>query len=174
MTLRFLPIVGAALALSGCGASLSGLTTGSLFGGDSAPKAPQVTNDPTTRAMQVGSTAARAQKCGFNFDAVKLKTNFLAAETPALTNPADAGKLGQIYDTAFNGISKAVANQGEGYCTGHKTRTIKEALNRHLAGDYTPAPPEPQVDDDDGLFGSLSSDGSSSGVKQTLPTNNLE
>jgi hypothetical protein len=163
----------AALALSGCGASLPGLTTGSLFGGDSAPKAPQITNDPTTRAMQVGSTAARAQKCGFNFDPVKLKTNFLAAETPALTNPADAGKLSQIYDTAFSGISKAVANQGEGYCTAQKTRTIKEALNRHLAGDYTPTPPEPQPEEE-GLFGSLSSDGSSPGVKQTLPTNNLE
>lgn len=172
MKLRLLFGVLIATALSGCGASLPGLTTGSLFGSDAPKPAPQVVNDPTARAMQVGSTSARALKCGFNFDPVKLKTQFLAAETPALTNPADATRIGQIYDTAFNGISKAVASQGEAYCSPGKTRSIKEALNRHLAGDYTPSPPEPQAEEDDGLFGSFSSDGSSDGVKSRWPTDN--
>ena len=143
--------------MSGCGASIPGMTTGSLFGGDAAkPAAPQPTNDPTSRAMQVGSVSARALKCGFNFDAVKLRTQFLATESPALTNPADADKLGRMYDVAFNGISKAVADQGEAYCTPTKTQKIKEALNRHLAGDYTPAPPEPVVEES-GLFGDFGS-----------------
>jgi hypothetical protein len=146
--------------LTGCGASIGNMTTGSLFGGSSAaPAAPQVTNDPTSRAVQVGTTAARAQKCGFNFDAVKLRTQFIASESAALTNPADVSKLNQVYDIAFNGISKAVASKDEDYCSTNKTRTIKEALNRHLAGDYAPAAPEP-VADDGGLFGDVgSSDG---------------
>lgn len=146
--------------LGGCGASIPNLTTGSLFGGSSAAPAaaPQVSNDPTSRAIQVGTTSARAQKCGFNFDAVKLRTQFLATESA--TNPADAAKLGQVYDIAFNGVSKAVVAQSEDYCTPHKTATIKEALNRHLTGDYTPATPEP-VADDGGLFGDLGTSDSS-------------
>ena len=155
----------AGLLCSGCGASIGNITTGSLFGGSSsgaaAPAAPQVVNDPTARAMQVGTTSARAQKCGFNFDPVRLRTQFLAAEGPALTNPADAAKLSQIYDTSFNGLSKAVAGQGEDYCSASKTRKIKEALNRHLIGDYTPTPPE-VVADEGGLFGDVGA-GSSSG-----------
>ncbi len=159
---RMLVLLGAAIlpaALSGCGASLPGLSTGSLLGGEktAAAAAPQATNDPTSRAMQVGATAARAQKCGFNFDPVKLKTNYLAAEAAQLTTPSDAGKISQIYDTAFNGISKAVATQGESYCSEAKTRTIKEDLARHLAGDYTPRPPESQPDDS--LLGDMFSGG---------------
>jgi hypothetical protein len=98
-------------------------------------------------------------KCGFNFDATKLRTQFLATESPTLTNPADADKLGRMYDVAFNGISKAVADQGEAYCTPAKTQKIKEALNRHLAGDYTPAPPEPVVEESS-IFSDFGASGS--------------
>ncbi|MBK9078196.1 MAG: hypothetical protein WBP38_04015 [Hyphomicrobium sp.] len=174
MTSRFhLPALGLCLALSltlsGCGASLPGLSTGSLFGGDSAAKAPPPpANDPTSRAIQVGSTSARALKCGFNFDPVKLRTQFIANEAMATTTPADADKIGQVYDTAFRGVSKAISEQGEGYCSPHKTQTIKEALNRHLAGDYTPAPREPVEEDDGGLFGSLGG-GSGSEYKASNP-----
>lgn len=143
--------------LSGCGASLPGMSTGSLFGGDSAPKAPVApANDPTSRAVQVGTTSARALKCGFNFDPVKLRTQFLANETMTSANPADADKLGQIYDVSFRGVSKAVAGQSDEYCTTHKTNRIKLALNRHLAGDYAPEPPEP-VAEEEGLFSGFSS-----------------
>lgn len=158
------------LAMAGCGASLPGMTTGSLFGGDK-PTAPQATNDPISRAMQVGTTSARALKCGYNFDPAKLRSNYIAAETA--TNPADSQKIAQIYDTAFNGISRAVATQGEAYCSAEKTRTIKAALNRHLAGDYTPDPSAPVVDDG-GLFGSLGSSSSSQGVKMKYPTDNSD
>ena len=145
---------------SGCGASIPGLTTGSLFGGAPAKtEAAQIPNDPLSRTIQVGTTAARATKCGFNFDQAKLRTQFLAAETAA--NPADAAKLSQIYDVSFNGVSRAVAGKGEDYCSASKTGKIKEALNRHLAGDYTPAPPEPVVEEEDsgGLFGNPGASG---------------
>ncbi len=160
----------AAVLSSGCGASIGNMTTGSLFGGSStgtaAPAVPQVVNDPTARAIQVGTTSARAQKCGFNFDPVRLRTQFLAAENPVLTNPADAAKLSQIYDTSLNGLSKAVAGQGQDYCSADKTRKIKEALNRHLAGDYTPAPPEP-VEVESGIFGDLGAS-SSPGIDHSM------
>jgi hypothetical protein len=163
------------LSLSGCGASIPNLTTGSLFGGEAAkPAAPQVSNDPTSRAMQVGTTSARALKCGFNFDPVKLRTQFLAAEAPALTNPADVDKLNRIYDVSFNGVSKAVAEKGEDYCTPNKTQKIKEALNRHLTGDYTPTPPEPVVEEDGGLFGGFGSSSSESTYKDSNPMNRNE
>ncbi|MGQ0457602.1 MAG: hypothetical protein ACT4OU_11130 [Hyphomicrobium sp.] len=151
MTARVPLIALTAVCLAGCGASLPTFSTGSLFGGaaaTSAPPPPQ--NDPTARALQVGTTAARAQKCGFNFDPVKLRTQFLAAEGGA--SPADAEKLGRIYDTAYRGVGKAVVDQGEAYCSSQQTTKIKIALNRHLAGDYTPSPPEP-VEEEPSLFG---------------------
>lgn len=164
-------VVVAALSLSGCGASLPGLSTGSLFGGnsDAKPATPVVTNDPTSRALQVGSTVARAQKCGFNFDAVKLKNSYLAAEGPALTNPSDIARVTQVYDTSYSAVSKAVAGQpGDVYCSPAKTAKIKTALNRHLAGDYTPEPPEPVQEEEGGLFSGLSS-GSSSVAPNPAP-----
>ena len=164
-------VVVAALMLSGCGASLPGLSTGSLFGGktETTAAAPVITNDPTSRAFQVGATAARAQKCGFNFDAIKLKNNYLASEGPTLTNPSDIARVGQVYDTSYNAVTKAVAGQsGDAYCSPAKTAKIKTALNRHLAGDYTPEPPEPVQEEDGGLFSGLSS-GSSSTAPNPAP-----
>ena len=64
-------------------------------------------------------------------------------------------QLAKIYDTAFNGVTKAVAAQGEAYCSDTKVAQIKEALTRHLAGDYTPPPQAPAQDE--GIFGSLGS-----------------
>lgn len=151
MARHALALLGIATLLSGCGASLGNVTTGSLFGGAAKVPAPPP-NDPTARAMQVATTSARALKCGFNFDPAKLRTQFLASETAAA--PAESIKLIQIYDTAFSGISKAVAGQGEAYCSASKTGAIKQALNRHLAGDFTPTPPEPE-EVEEGIFGSL-------------------
>lgn len=135
------------LLLAGCGASIPGLSTSALTGAKPA----EAQNDPASRALQVGSTSARALKCGFNFDPVKLRSQFLAAEAAA--NPAGAGNLERIYDTGFNGVSKAVSGVGESYCTDAKIAGVKAALTRHLAGDYTPPPPAPA--EDDGLLGSL-------------------
>ncbi len=150
--LRTATVTALLMMVGGCGASIPGLSTSALT--PAKPAAPQ--NDPMSRALQVGSTAARALKCGFNFDPVKLRTQFLAAE--AVAAPTEADKTGKIYDTAFNGISKAVAGQSEAYCTEQKTADIKEALNRHLAGDYTPTPPKPQEPEDEGLFSGVPTD----------------
>lgn len=146
----------AGCSLAGCGATLPGMSTGSLFGGEAAKAPVAPNNDPTARAVQVGTTAARAVKCGFNFDPVKLRTQFLANETMASANPADADKLGQIYDVSYRGVSKAVAEQGDNYCSSQKTNRIKLALNRHLTGDYAPEAPEP-VAEEEGLFSGFSS-----------------
>jgi len=136
-----------AAGLTGCGASLPGLSTSAVS------KTPQDYNTPTNRAFQVASTSARAQKCGYNFDPVKLRTQFLAAE--GAVDPASVDQLGRIYDTAYNGTTKAISGQGENYCSSQKVATIKSALSRHLAGDYTPPPPAVE---DEGLFGALGSD----------------
>lgn len=154
------------LSLAGCGASLPGMSTGALIGGAKTPAAPA--NDPTSRAVQVGTTAARAQKCGFNFDPVKLRTQFLASETMASANPADADKLGQVYDVAYRGVSKAVSEEGDSYCSKNKTEKIKTALNRHLIGDYSPEPPEPVVEEE-GLFSGFGSTDGKSTYKDSNP-----
>ena len=123
-----------ALGVCGCGATLPGLSTGSLFGGDAPKAAPVAQNDVASRALQVGGTVARAQKCGFNFDALKLRTQFIAAESAL--NPADAANATQLYDVAYRGTSRAITGRGEDYCSGGKTTAIKAALTRHMAGDY--------------------------------------
>ncbi len=125
--------------LCGCSGA-SGLTTASVSGSGATATAPAApAHDVTSRALQVGTTAARATKCGYNFDPAKLKANFLAAE--AKINPADVPKAEQVYTVANNGIVRAVATKAD-YCTPSKTAEIKEDLTRHLAGDYSPRPPK--------------------------------
>lgn len=152
----------AALLVSACsgGPALPSLSTGSLSGnaegaGAAAPAETEAKNDPTQRAFQVASTSARAVKCGFNFDPVKLKQQFLAAEATQGTAVADIGKVEKIYDVSFNGITRGIAPK-EDYCTEAKSKEIKEDLTRHLAGDYTPkATKKVAAKDDGGFFGGL-------------------
>lgn len=152
----------ATVSLGGCGASLPKLpTTGSLLGGSNpVAKENRDPNDPVARAMGVAATSARALKCGYNFDPAKLKSQFLASE--AASAPTLGDKLSGVYDTAFSGVTKAISTkeQEEQYCTPDRTTRIKDALNRNLAGDYTP-PPSEAPEDTGGLFsgwGSNSSD----------------
>lgn len=161
----------ATAGLAGCSGSPS-LSTASIFGGEDKPAAPAgPVNTPTSRALQVGATAARATKCGYNFDANKLRSNFLAAEATQMPG-ADQTNVVKTYDTAYAGVSKAAAGQ-PGYCSETKTKDIKADLTRHLAGDYSPAPPKPVVEEDGGLFSGWGSGGSSaSEYKQTFPTDN--
>lgn len=165
---RIVFVAFSAVSLSGCGASLPSLSTGSLFGAKTPP--PASANDPLSRSMGVAATSARAVKCGYNFDPTKLRDQYIASETA--TNPADAAKLSQVYDTAFRGVSKAVAEKGSDYCSAGKTASIKSALNRHLAGDYTPAPPEGAEEQDEGIFGGMGS-GSSSSENQGANMQNI-
>lgn len=151
----------AAVSLGGCGASLPKLpTTGSLLGGSNTSKENRNPNDPVARAMGVAATSARALKCGYNFDPAKLKSQYLAYETASA--PTLGEKLSSVYDAAFASVSKAIAEKEkeEEYCTPDRTERVKTALNRNLAGDYTP-PPSEAPEDSGGLlsgWGGSSSD----------------
>ena len=177
----------AALMLAGCSnAPLPSLTTGSLFGSKPDAQAavvpaaaPVVRNDPTTRALQVSRVAAKAQRCGFYFDAARLKGNFMAAEgTTGGVDVAELAKLDKIYGATFAGTLKA-SSADEGYCSTARTAHIKGDLNRHLAGDFAPgsAFKDPDAEDDGGLFSGSGGlfDGSSSASTYNgskLPTDN--
>ena len=153
----------AALLVSACsgGPALPSLSTGSLSGEKAAagapaaaPQEPAVKNDPTQRAFQVGSTSARAVKCGFNFDPTKLKQQFLAAEATQGTAVGDMTKVEKIYDVSFNGISRGISAKQD-YCTEAKSKEIKEDLTRHLAGDYSPRQVKQAAKDEGGFFSSF-------------------
>ena len=112
----------ATLALAGCGSS--GISTGSLLGegGASAAQAqaPAPVVTPTDRALQVSTTSARAERCGFYFDPARLRASFLAAE--AQSGVAGGDQFGA----------------DKNFCTEAKAREIKKDLTRHLAGDFSP------------------------------------
>ena len=142
------------LAFGGCGASIPSLSTGSLLGGSNTAKENRDPNDPVARAMGVAATSARALKCGYNFDPGKLKSQYLTYETTA-SPMADQARLAQIYDTSFSSVSKTIVakekEEEEQYCVPDRTARIKAALNRNLAGDYTP-PPSEAPEDSGGIF----------------------
>ncbi len=149
------PTVLLLLALSatvaGCGSNA--LTTGSLFGGGDKPAAapPAPRNDPTARAFSAGAVTARAQKCGFNFDAARLRAGFAAAEVQAGTPTDEVAKAGALFDRAQATVAKAIA-KSEDYCSDDRIAYIRGDLNRHLAGDFTPSRPRSFAKEDDGLF----------------------
>jgi hypothetical protein len=136
--------------LVGCGASGpgtgAGLTTASILGDTPSAASGETlgirNDDPMARPVQVGWTSARAQKCGFNFDAARLKSTYLAYEASQGGNVANAEK---IYDQTANTI-RTRTGPAEEYCTDRKSREIKADLTRHLAGDYTPNLPQPKPD----------------------------
>ena len=144
-------VVGAAaiaLLLGGCGSggsSGSGLSTASILG-EAPPAAsgdtPGITRaDPMARPVQVAWTSARAEKCGFNFDAARLKANYMAYEQ---SQGADANRLGNItksYDLTTAKIKGSIAGQDD-FCSDKKSALIKADLQRHLAGNYEPNFPE--------------------------------
>jgi hypothetical protein len=177
-----LALILGSLALTGCSAGSSLLSTGSIFGGSNAPSgatavqsatdvSPVITSDPTSRAFQVGTVAARAVKCGYNFDAQKLRTSFLAAEAGAGATSTDLPRIEQIYDVSFNGVTKATAADPK-YCTDQRTRDIKADLNRHLAGDYTPPPAKKVVAESGGLFSGWGDSGNEKGLELHHPMDN--
>jgi len=126
-----------ALLLAGC--SGGGITTGALLGqsdtGAAQAAAPVVT--PTDRALQVSSTSARAERCGFYFDPAKLRADFLAAEARNGLAAAELQKIEREYDTIRAKLAAVIAAD-KNFCTDAKTREIKKDLSRHLAGDFSP------------------------------------
>ena len=130
-----------AIVLTGCSGS-GGLTTASLTGGDkpaeAAPAGPPP-SDPTSRALQVGATSARATRCGFYFDPAKLKSSFLAAEMTQGAGPEELQQIERAYEYTRLSVAKKLAEEAS-YCDETRTKEIKRDLTRHLAGDFTPAP----------------------------------
>lgn len=145
-----------ALLLAGCSGS-GGLTTAALTGDTqptqaAAAAAEPPPSDPTSRAVQVGATSARATRCGFYFDPERLKASFLSAEMAQGTGPEQLQKIEREYEYIRLSIAKRVSEQAD-YCDKVKTAEIKRDLNRHLAGDFTPTPKK--EDKQEGLFAGL-------------------
>src|SRR5436305_2083029 len=131
----------AALAVAGCAGGNSGISTASVL--DGAPsgatgEAGGIPNtDPNAKPVQVAWTAARAQRCGFNFDAAKLKANFLASEARNGALQPQLASEEMAYDKTFTSISARIKGEPD-FCTEKKNASIKADLTRHLAGDFTP------------------------------------
>ncbi len=167
-----------AFALAGCSSSGNGVSTASILGGaptppaaaNAAPAVAQAGNatvadaggavtpvaatapasTPTDRALQVGTVSARAVKCGYNFDAPRLKSTYLAHEASLGASSDQLAQVEKIYNVGYNGVTKAAATEPD-YCSDRKTQTIKADLARLLAGDFEP-PAKKVVAKQDGFF----------------------
>jgi hypothetical protein len=146
LTAGFL-LAGAALT-AGCGGNGAGLTTSSTAGENKIPS----NDDPMARPTFVAWTSARAKRCGFFFDAAKLKASYLAYESKQGKSAGDLANVEKVYDQTFKSTSDT-AWASDDYCSEKKGVEIKQELARHLAGDYTPNFPKPKVVADCGIFG---------------------
>lgn len=146
-TLTILAVAAAsAVGLTACGSG-SSLTTGSLIGGPSTQGPKPIT--ASDRALHVGSNVARAQRCGFFFDPDQVRASFLAAEQQAGTAPDVLQKVQKEFDFTRQSVLTAAAKD-DAYCTEGRTREVKAALTRHLAGNFNP--PQARQDVQIGLF----------------------
>lgn len=141
-----LPFLIVVVPLAGCSSSGGGVSTASILGSAptpppaaaaGAPVAAVPSSTPTDRAFLVGSVSARAAKCGYNFDAAKLKAAYIANEMSRGTPSEQIAQVDQVYGVAYNGVTKA-ASEDPNYCSDGKTQTIKADLTRLLAGDFEP------------------------------------
>jgi len=142
------------LTLAACNAGPL-LKTGSLSTTPAAPKPVSATE----RALHVGATSARAQKCGFYFDPDALRTNFLAAEAARGTPPDALAQTERSYVYTTKSIALKIPN-AEVYCTAARTEKIKTSLQAALAGNFDP--PVKKVvaaTDNGGLLGLFDGDG---------------
>jgi hypothetical protein len=116
--------------LSACSGG-GGLTTASLLG---TPQKPPI-DEPTERALHSAATSARATKCGYNFNPIKLREAYLASEAASGATPEQMAKLSQSYDFTVTTVSKQISKPEE-YCSESKTREVSAQLNKQLAGDF--------------------------------------
>jgi hypothetical protein len=141
----------APLGLTACsGSGGSGVTTGSLFGGAQA-KVP--TDDRTDRAILAGATSARAARCGYNFDPNRLRHAYLAYETAQGAKPEEVAKAEKTFDYTRTSLAAKIAKE-EDFCSDSKTKDIKTALTKQLAGDFSTPPKKEEVQVSSGWFGS--------------------
>lgn len=134
--------VGLAVALAAC-SSGNPLTTSTLLGGSTA-KAPATPapETPTDRAIHVGTTSARAQRCGYVFDPAGVRHGYLAFESQQGLAAEALAKAEKSYDFTVASIAKNIASN-EDYCTEAQTAVIKRDLTQILAGNY--ASPDKKV-----------------------------
>jgi hypothetical protein len=150
------------LMVSGC--SSMGLSTASITGSEAKkaapvrPAAPVVVTDPMRRAVKIGELSAKAEKCGYNFDAARLRTAFLANEVQQGLDAAATTKLTNTYDLARK-VTLQEIGEGEGYCTAARTEAIKPALNQVLAGNFV-VTETPRPETKGGLLGDLATSSS--------------
>ena len=124
--------------LQGC--STVGRVTGSGQEGVSSDKAARYVTpqDPLARPIQVAWTSARASHCGFMFDPVKLKADYMAEEARRGLDQNQLQRTSEAYDyTRDSGI--ATIKHDSNYCTKERNDAIRADLRRYIAGDYTPA-----------------------------------
>ena len=126
------------IALQGC--STVGRVTGSGQEGVSTDKAARYVTpqDPLARPIQVAWTSARASHCGFMFDPVKLKADFMADEARRGVNPYELQRYSQAYDYTRDSVLDTIKHDTN-YCTKERNDAIRADLRRYIAGDYTPA-----------------------------------
>ena len=84
MRIETFALIAFTVLLAGCSGSGTGLTTGSLFGSSKEAAPNGIVETPSMRAAQVAAVSARAAKCGYNYDPVRLKSGFLASEGKAV------------------------------------------------------------------------------------------
>jgi hypothetical protein len=125
------------LALGAC-SSGSALTTSSLFGGGKEKSASPATpaETMTDRVVHTGTTAARAQRCGYVFDPAALRQSYLAFETQHGAAPEALAKAEKSYDYTYAAVTKKIAGEQD-YCSDDKTAAIKRDLTKVLAGDFS-------------------------------------
>ena len=156
-------LVVATAALGGCSNdnAAAGISTASLLDGKSSAGSGELAgpkpDDVTAKSVQVAWTSARAQKCGFNFDAAKLKANYLAAEARDGAAQAQLAAFDKTYDATLANVTKNI-NAEDSYCTERKTAAIKTDLQRHLAGNYAPNLPTNKKVASESFWDSLKSD----------------
>src|SRR5262245_40223466 len=131
----------AAAACAGCSGGATGILTGSSAAADDPGSLTK--ENPMARPMAVAWTSARAQRCGFHFDAGKLRASYLAYEATQSAGEQYA-KAERNYDATFKVIRERVSSDPD-YCSDRKSAEIKTDLQRYLAGDFTPKLPTAKV-----------------------------
>lgn len=153
-----------ALTAAGCGGG-NFLTTGSNGDGTGVTKLkavmpedapPGITNEsPMARPASVAYVVARAKRCGFFFDAVKTRANYLSFES---RQPGqELAKVEKVYEDSYKLVFARISAD-ESYCTEARGTDIKAGLARVLANDFSPNLPKPTMVADCGPFGCGNSD----------------
>lgn len=137
--------LGIALTLAGC--SSSGGGSGFFSTGSTAPPAAKpFFNDPDTRTMQVAWNSVRAEKCGFQLNSEKLRTDYFAWEAQLGTDPTVLAKLNGDYDRSRALVAERVRPQPvTAYCTDAQVAEIRRFIQRYMAGDFSATPVKQQI-----------------------------